>query len=94
MNDDRDDENQSRRHGDKWQFKREVSTGDLLIAVGFIVSAVMGYTSMDKRITVIEEKQAMQARIDDKQDAALRDGMRRIEDSLNNIQNFLRDAKK
>lgn len=88
------EDEQSRRHGDRWQFKREVSTGDILIAIGFIISAMMGYASMDKRISVVEEKQAMQARIDQQQDSTVRDGMARIEVALSDIQRFLRDAKK
>jgi hypothetical protein len=88
-----DDDDMDRRE-EKWRFKREISTGDLILAIGTLVSAIWWGGKIDARVTVVEEKQAMQARVDAAQDNAVHDGLARIENQLSDIQRYLRDSSK
>lgn len=45
----------------------------------------------DKRLSILEEKSAMQQRVDAAQDASTHDGQARIEASLSEIQRYLRE---
>ena len=85
------EQKETRRSGDRWTFKREVSSGDLLIAVGMGLGLFLWGNKIETRLSVVEEKQSMQARIDAQQDSQMTMGLSRIETSLNDIQRYLRD---
>src|SRR5271157_5948551 len=85
------EQKETRRSGDRWTFKREISSGDLLIAVGMGLGLFLWGNKIETRLSVVEEKQSMQARIDAQQDSQMTMGLSRIETSLNDIQRYLRD---
>lgn len=83
-----------------WKLERRISTGDLLVLCGALSGFLVfswGIASsfkdalalQDKRLTVIEEKQAMQANVDSRQDVQLRDAMRDIKSDLGDIRRIM-----
>jgi uncharacterized coiled-coil protein SlyX len=87
-----------------WHFERRVSLGEVFTAAGlmltiyFAANSVIGEfrtanATMDKRVSILEEKAAMQKTIDAAQDALTRDGQQRIEQSLSELNRFLRERK-
>lgn len=85
----RDDEDENGVERRRWHFKREISSGDLILAVAMVIGLISWGSGIDKRLTSVEERQAMQQRVDAAQDTVVRDAMTRIEGTLRDIQQFL-----
>lgn len=87
MKDDKDDDRT------RWRFKREVSSGDILLALSVVLPMLWYVARLDGRVNAVEERQATQIatqqRIDAAQDAALRESVYRIEASVRDVQAFL-----
>ena len=43
-----------RRGGQRWRLKREISIGDLIAFCSAALAVVYAYTTLDKRVTVLE----------------------------------------
>lgn len=43
-----------RRGGQRWRLKREVSVGDLVAFTSAALAVVYAYTTLDKRVTILE----------------------------------------
>ena len=43
-----------RRVGQKWRIKREVSIGDIVAFISAALAVMYAYTTLDKRVTVLE----------------------------------------
>ena len=70
-------------HGVK--FDPTVNLGHILTFVGFMVAIFTAWTTLDKRVTVIEERATFQSQIDRAQDAKLVESMTQIKESLSDI---------
>src|SRR4051812_46871447 len=78
---------------DHWRFKREVTSGDIILAIALAGPMLWYVAKLDTRVQNLEDKhvaqQVMQARIDAAQDAVTKDALNRIDTSLRDIQQFL-----
>ncbi len=85
----------------RWQFEKRVTMGELIGALTIVVTIYFAGTNlvnefrtanatMDKRVSILEERMTAQTRIDASQDSVSRDGQKRIEDALVEIQRYLR----
>lgn len=72
-------------HGSKPRFDPTVNLGHILTFVGFMAAIFTGWTTLDKRVTIIEERTNYQAQIDRNQDANLAASMLLIKESLGEI---------
>jgi uncharacterized protein (UPF0218 family) len=52
-----------------WTIKKEISLGDLIAFVMAFVSLVYAYTTLDKRLSIVEDRQAQQEAVDVRQDS-------------------------
>lgn len=77
------------RKPDPWKLKREVSTGDILIAVSMLLAMFLWGQRIEARLAVVEESQKVQQRIDAAQDALVRDSVARIETAMRDIQQYI-----
>lgn len=78
-----------RRRRERWHLKREISTGDLLVAAGILGGLLLWGRGIESRLLVIEKAQEMQARIDQQQDSIVRESVLRIEQSMRDINLYL-----
>lgn len=79
------------------KFDPTVNLGHILTFVGFMVAIFTAWTTLDKRVTVIEERAAFQAQIDRNQDAKLTESMTSIKEALTDIRsniNRLSDGRR
>ena len=58
-----------------WSIKKEISLGDLIAFAMAFISVVYAYSTLDKRITIVESRQATQREVDQRQDE---DGARNV----------------
>ena len=70
----------------KLNFDPTINLGHLLTFVGFIVTIIIGWSTLDKRVVVLEESRKSQQTIDDRQDA-------RSDERFSDIKEVLRDIK-
>lgn len=86
-----------RREREPWRFKREVSWGDVGLAFSVIVAALLWGRSIETRLISLETTQAMQARVDARQDDTMREAVTRIEAGMRTqserVSNELRDVR-
>lgn len=78
-----------RRGGQRWRIKREVSVGDLVAFVMAAGSVMYAYTTLDKRITILESAGVVQKETDRRQDEEHIRSQVRIEEALRNVANKL-----
>lgn len=69
----------------KVKFDATINLGHILTFAGFILAGFTAWTTLDKRVTVIEERANTQAIIDRNQDTNLTTNMAAIRESLNEI---------
>lgn len=67
------------------KFDPTVNLGHILTFVGFMIAIFTAWTTLDKRVTVIEERATFQAQIDRNQDAKLVESMTSIKEALTDI---------
>lgn len=80
-----------------WQFKREISIGDILLAATVAIAIGLPLLTwafgIEKRLSVLEDRVnanwVQQQRVDTSQDQQLRDSIARIEQSLRDIQSYV-----
>jgi hypothetical protein len=64
------------------KFDATINLGHVLTFVGFLAAGVTAWSTLDKRVTVIEERGNLQAVVDRNQDAQLTTNMTAIRESL------------
>lgn len=67
------------------KFDSTINLGHLLTFVGFILTGFGAWSTIDRRITVLEESRRVQAQIDANQDERLSQSMTQIKESLTDI---------
>ena len=65
-----------------WRWRKEISIGDLLVAGGLILSAMVWGAKLDTRIAILEDRVSQQALTDQRQDGAWREAAARIEQRI------------
>lgn len=73
----------AQQHGVK--FDKTINLGHILTFAGFMIAGVGAWTTLDKRVTVIEERANFQAQIDHTQDATQAANMAVIKEALGEI---------
>lgn len=71
------------------KFDATINLGHMLTFAGFILAGFTAWSTLDKRVTVIEERAGFQAQIDRNQDAVLQASMAAIKESLAEIKTRL-----
>ena len=66
----------------KWHVKKEVSVGDLIAFTAAAIAVVTAYNTLDKRLTVLEDRAVQQAANDKRQDDDSIRYQKRIDDTL------------
>lgn len=67
------------------RFDRTINLGHVLTFIGFIVTGMIGWSAMDKRVAVLEEARKVQEARDIAQDGRLSEKMGEIRDSLTEL---------
>lgn len=67
------------------KFDSTINLGHLLTFVGFILTGFGAWSTIDRRLTVLEESRRVQAQIDANQDERLSQSMTQIKESLTDI---------
>lgn len=78
-----------RRAGQKWRIKREVSIGDIVAFISAALAVMYAYTTLDKRVTVLEAAAVALKDSARDRDAELVRYQARIEESLRALSNKL-----
>jgi hypothetical protein len=73
----------------QWSVKKEISLGDIVSIVAALVAVIFAYSTLDKRLAVIEEQYVTQRRIDGRQDEDLAQMKRDIRDDLQAIRTLV-----
>jgi hypothetical protein len=71
------------------KFDSTINLGHLLTFVGFVMTGFGAWSSIDRRLTVLEESRRVQAQIDANQDERLSQSMGQIKESLSDIRRNL-----
>jgi hypothetical protein len=71
------------------KFDSTINLGHLLTFVGFVLTGFGAWSSIDRRLTVLEESRRVQAQIDANQDERLSQSMGQIKESLSEIRRNL-----
>lgn len=72
-------------HRNGVKFDATINLGHMLTFAGFVIAGFTAWSTLDKRVTVIEERAGFQAQIDRTQDANLAANMAVIKESLGEI---------
>jgi hypothetical protein len=72
-----------------WSFKKEVSIGDIIAFATAVIAVVFAYTTLDKRLGLLEHATAVQKERDAAQDLESLRYQARIEESLRGLNNKL-----
>lgn len=76
---------QDRRGPGGWKLKKEISLGDLMAFGCAALSVVYAYTTLDKRLAIIEAAAVVQSTVDNRQDVESNRYQQRIDESLRDI---------
>lgn len=74
-----------------WRISREVSIPDILAICSAFVAAIISYTTLDKRITIVEDWRQMQHERDVAQDAAMRAAILEIKAAIEELRRDLKE---
>lgn len=69
----------------KWHIKKEISLGDLIAFASAALAVVYAYTTLDKRISLLESATVSQVVKDDRQDSEALRYQARIDESLRDM---------
>lgn len=67
------------------KFDATVNLGHILTFIGFIVAGFTAWTTVDKRVTILEERTTLQQLVDKQQDTTQLSNMAQIRESLTEI---------
>jgi uncharacterized coiled-coil protein SlyX len=70
-------------------FEPTINLGHILTFLGFLLTGFGAYSTVDKRITVLEERKQLQVIIDNKQDQERLDVLNSYKDSVSEIKHSL-----
>ena len=73
----------------KIRFDSTINLGHILTFIGFIVAGFVAWSTVDKRVVVLEEARTMQVRVDARQDAAIEENKRIDREDLKEINSKL-----
>lgn len=76
-------ERQDARHGVK--FDNTINLGHILTFLGFLITIMVTWTTLDKRVVVLEESRKAQAALDSTQDHRAQEKFIEIKDALGDI---------
>ncbi|WP_156943135.1 hypothetical protein [Pseudogulbenkiania sp. MAI-1] len=68
-----------------WQFEKRINLGDILSSVALVGTLAVFMITLDKRVTVLEEKQTQQVAIDRQQDERVKDQNNEVKGELKDI---------
>ena len=68
-----------------WHFERRINLGDVLTSLAMVGTLALFMFNLDKRVTVVEERQAQQAAVDRQQDERMRE-------MITDVRGALRDS--
>jgi uncharacterized protein involved in tellurium resistance len=71
------------------KFDSTINLGHVLTFFGFILTGFGAWSSIDRRLTVLEESRRVQAQIDQNQDERVNQAMGQIKESLGDIRRNL-----
>lgn len=69
------------------RFDATINLGHVLTFIGFMATAFIGWSAMDKRVVVLEERSLYQARRDEQQEQSAKDLKGEIRDALKDLHN-------
>lgn len=72
-------------------FDPTINAGHILTFLGFILSMMVGWSVLDKRVVVLEEARKAQAQLDSHQDATQRASSDAVRESLREIKEGIRE---
>ena len=72
-------------------FDPTINAGHILTFLGFILSMMVGWSVLDKRVVVLEEARKAQAQLDTHQDATQRASNDAVRESLKEIKDGIRE---
>jgi len=75
----------------KLTFDPTINAGHLITFAGFLLTMVLGWSALDKRVVVLEESRKAQAQVDNHQDVIHRASMESVRDSLSEIKQGIRE---
>jgi len=68
-----------------WHIKKEISLGDVLAFTSAGLAVVYAYTTLDKRIALLEEAKVVQVSVDNRQEQDFIRYQQRIDETLKSI---------
>ena len=75
----------------KLTFDPTINAGHLLTFAGFIIAIFVGWTTLDKRVVVLEEERKRQAQVDSHQDNIQQAQMTAVRESLSEIKQGIKE---
>ena len=78
----------------KLHFDPTINAGHLLTFLGMLAALLIGWSTMDKRVLVLEEAKAYQRERDNSQDAAIRDKLAEIREGQMETRRTLEEIRK
>lgn len=82
-----------RRRSDKWHFNRDVSVVDILTILSAVVGVFYAYTTLDKRLEIVEKTFSTTSAIDLRLAQLRNDTRTDVQGVRNEIRSELRDIK-
>lgn len=83
------DQDTNQPHGGRLKFDPTINAGHLLTFAGFIVAGFVGWTTLDKRVVILEQQRISQEYRDQSQDSRNDEFKGEIKDTLKDIKNTL-----
>lgn len=70
-------------------FDWTINLGHVLTFIGFLLTIVIAFTALDKRVTVVEQAQVYQVRRDAEQDRVISESKDQVRDALQDVHRSL-----
>lgn len=83
------DQDKNQPHGGRLKFDPTINAGHLLTFAGFIVAGFVGWTTLDKRVVVLEQQRISQEFRDNAQDLRGNEYRSEIKETLKDIKTTL-----
>lgn len=75
----------------KLTFDPTINAGHIISLLAFLITLVVGWSTLDKRVVVLEEARKTQAQVDQHQDAMQRSNADSVRESLQEIKQGVRE---
>lgn len=83
------DQDTNKPHEGRLKFDPTINAGHLLTFAGFIAAGFVGWTTLDKRVVILEQQRISQEYRDNSQDSRNDEFKGEIKDTLKDIKNTL-----